>query len=255
MLYAIAPDAETIAYRLLPGNDPVLLIHGFGSNARQTWDDTGWSASLADAGRGALLVDLRGHGASGKPRAASAYRLTTFAADLCAVLDRVGLASADVIGYSMGTSVARALVRDAPFRVRRLVLGGVGPREQFRFWGVDAACRALLDGSSTGNAFADRILASAAAAPGADPAALAACVAGVAEEPLEAAPLGVPTLIVGGTDDPVAVGAEQFAAELDADFVPLPGRNHINALTARAFKNAALDFLAAAAAVRPARRA
>jgi pimeloyl-ACP methyl ester carboxylesterase len=71
---------------------------------------------------------------------------------------------------------------------------------------------------------------------------------------LEAAPLGVPTLIVGGTEDPVAVGAEQFAAELDADFVPLPGRNHINALTARAFKNAALDFLAAAA-VRPARRA
>jgi pimeloyl-ACP methyl ester carboxylesterase len=120
---------------------------------------------------------------------------------------------------------------------------------------VDAARRALLDGSSTGNTFADRVLASAAAAPGADPVALAACVAGVAEEPLDAAPLGVPTMVVGGTEDPVAVGAEQFAAELDADFVPLPGRNHINALTSRAFKNAAIGFVDVVAAVRPARPA
>lgn len=229
-----------------PGADPVLLVHGFATTGELTWESTGWVAALAEAGRGALVPDLRGHGASDAPHDPAAYSPDLLAEDLLIVLDEQGLDRVDVIGYSMGSWVALALVGLAPGRVRRLVVGGVGTVEQFAHWGVEAVRRAILEGADTLPADAPLapLLTSLREAPGVDREALAACAAGMAQHPLPLAST-VPTLVVAGDADPVARDADEAARLLGAELVLLPRRNHITALSARAFKQAALPFLGA----------
>ncbi|MGH1523717.1 alpha/beta fold hydrolase [Leifsonia sp. L25] len=229
-----------------PGAEPVLLVHGFATTGALTWESTGWVAALAEAGRGALVPDLRGHGASDAPHDPAAYSPNLLAGDLLAVLDEQGLDRVDVIGYSMGSWVALALVGLAPDRVQRLVVGGVGTVEQFAHWGVTAVQRAILDGADTLPADAPLapLLTSLREAPGIDREALAACAAGMAQHPLPLAST-VPTLVVAGDADPVAQDADEAARLLGAELVLLPRRNHITALSARAFKQAALPFLGA----------
>ena len=228
------------------GADPVLLVHGFATTGALTWEATGWVAALAAAGRGAVVPDLRGHGGSAAPHEPAVYSPDLLAGDLVAVLDEQGLDQVDVIGYSMGSWVALALAGRAPQRVRRLVVGGIGTVEQFGHWGVEAVQRAILEGADTlpaDNPLAP-LLSSLREAPGVDREALAACAAGMAQHPLPLAS-AVPTLVVVGDADPVAQDAEEAARLLGAQLVVLPRRNHVTALSARAFKQAALPFLGA----------
>jgi pimeloyl-ACP methyl ester carboxylesterase len=151
-LHAESVDGVLIAYRVHGAADaaaeageargdaalpPVLLVHGFASNARVTWEGTGWVSALLAAGRTAITLDLRGHGESDKPVDASSYAPALLGADLRAVLDSAGADAVDVVGYSMGNRVISALTEIAPERVRRVVIGGAGPRELFALWDLD----------------------------------------------------------------------------------------------------------------------
>jgi len=233
-----------------PGPDPVLLVHGFASTGALTWEATGWVAALAEAGRGAIVPDLRGHGGSDAPHDPSAYSPELLAQDLLAVLDEQDVDRVDAIGYSMGSWVSLALAGRAPERIRRLVVGGVGTVEQFGRWGVSAVQAALRDEASALDPASPLapLLASLRQAPGVDREALAACAAGMAAHPLPLAST-VPTMLVVGDADPVAQGAEEAARLLGAELVTLPKRNHVTTLSARGFKQAALPFLGAAARV------
>lgn len=229
-----------------PGADPVLLVHGFASTGALTWEATGWVQALAEQGRGAIVPDLRGHGASDAPHDPAAYSPELLARDLLAVLDEQDVDRVDAIGYSMGSWVSLALVGLAPERVRRLVVGGVGTVEQFGRWGVSAVQAALRDAPAALDPASPLapLLASLRQAPGVDREALAACAAGMAAHPLPLAST-VPTLLVVGDADPVAEGSEEAARLLGAELVTLPKRNHVTTLSARGFKQAALPFLAA----------
>jgi pimeloyl-ACP methyl ester carboxylesterase len=221
---------------------PVLLVHGFASNARVTWEGTGWVSALLAAGRTAITLDLRGHGESDKPVDASSYAPALLGADLRAVLDSAGADAVDVVGYSMGNRVISALTEIAPERVRRVVIGGAGPRELFALWDLDDARGVLLRGEPARNPVIEQVLRPAIAA-GADREALLACIEGVSGSPLSI-PGDIPTLFVAGENDPVPEGAQELALEWGSDFVSIPGRDHVSTLTARAFKTAAIEFLA-----------
>src|SRR4030095_14682446 len=69
-----------------------------------------------------------GHGESAKPHDAAAYEEGRMAADISAVLDALGIAQADIMGYSMGGYLAIRLMTDTPQRVRRAILAGVGEK-------------------------------------------------------------------------------------------------------------------------------
>lgn len=238
-----------------PGPDPVLLVHGFATTGALTWESTGWVDALAAAGRGALVPDLRGHGGSEAPHDPAAYSPTLLASDLRAVLDAEGLATVDVIGYSMGSWVSLALAGLVPEipagRVRRLVVGGIGTVEQFGNWGIPAVQAAIRHGVevSAPDFALGPLLASLRRAPGVDLDALAACVEGMGSHPLPLGPTGLPTLLVAGEVDPVAGDAEAAAEILGARLVRVPRRDHITTLSARAFKQAALPFLGIPASV------
>ena len=247
-LYAESADGVLIGYRLrgeqtadasLP---PVLLVHGFASNATVTWEVTGWVQALAEAGRAVITVDLRGHGDSDKPVDGASYSPELLGADLLAVLDSAGVQQADVIGYSMGNRVTSALATLAPERVRRVVIGGAGPKELFASWDLDEVRAVLQRDEWGGHPLIEQVLRPALDA-GADRDVLLAVIEGVAGSPL-AIPGDIPTLFVVGENDPVPAGVQQLALDWEADLVTIPGRDHVSTLTARAFKTAAVEFLA-----------
>jgi esterase len=92
-----------------------------GSSAT-TWN--GFAAALAGAGRRAIAIDARGHGAS--PRVAE-YTFATMVGDLLAFLDQHALDRVDLIGHSMGGGVAQLFAGRYPGRVRRLVVEETAP--------------------------------------------------------------------------------------------------------------------------------
>jgi pimeloyl-ACP methyl ester carboxylesterase len=87
----------------------------------------------------------------------------------------------------------------------------------------------------------------AAARPINDLEALACCILGEQTDLDDAAlaSIRVPVAIMAGDQDPLAKGAEELAGRIPgARHIAIEGRNHMNAVPARQFKSAALEFLA-----------
>src|SRR2546430_15321615 len=117
-------DQIEIAYLDEGEGDPIVLIHGFASTAAINWVHPGWVTTLTKARRRVIALDNRGHGESSKPYDPAAYQSATMAEDVRALLDHLGVARADVMGYSMGARIAAYLTLAHPDRVRSLILGG-----------------------------------------------------------------------------------------------------------------------------------
>src|ERR1700722_5846028 len=60
---------------------PVMLVHGFGTDARSHWDDSGLIRFLAARYR-VIAPDARGHGRSDKPHARHHYRMRNMCGDI-----------------------------------------------------------------------------------------------------------------------------------------------------------------------------
>jgi len=96
----------------------VVLIHGYPLSGR-AWDRQ--VPVLLEAGYRVITYDRRGFGKSSQP--ATGYDYDTFAADLSAVLDRLDLHDAVLVGHSMGTGeVTRYLGTYGSARVAKGVL-------------------------------------------------------------------------------------------------------------------------------------
>jgi 3-oxoadipate enol-lactonase len=101
------------------GDGPVvMLLHGWIASADLNW--YGAYGDLVDAGYRVLAIDHRGHGRG--LRQLVPFRLTDCAADAAAVLRKLELAPAIVVGYSMGGAVAQLVAREHPDVVAGLVL-------------------------------------------------------------------------------------------------------------------------------------
>jgi non-heme chloroperoxidase len=97
---------------------PVVLIHGYPLSGR-AWDKQ--VPMLLEAGRRVITYDRRGFGKSSQPT--SGYDYDTFAADLDALMEKLDLRDATLVGHSMGTGeVTRYLGAYGSARVARGVL-------------------------------------------------------------------------------------------------------------------------------------
>lgn len=101
----------------------VVLLHGFFG----TGDDFAATERRLSAHFRCVAVDLPGHGRSEAPPDPARYALSETAADLAALLDHFGRATASVVGYSMGGRSALAFAMHSPERVRSLVLESASP--------------------------------------------------------------------------------------------------------------------------------
>ena len=241
-------DGIEIAYLDEGEGEPILLIHGFGSSIAVNWASTGWIDTLKRDGRRVVAFDNRGHGRSQKFYDPALYRPALMARDAANLLDHLGIARADVMGYSMGARIAAFLALDRPDKVRSVILGGLGMALVEGMVDQDAIVAALdapsLDvvTDETG-----RIYRKFAEQTGADLKALAACMRGSRETipPERLAGIGAPVLIAVGTKDKVAGSATGLALLIPgAEVVEIPGREHLPATGDKVFKEAVLAFLA-----------
>jgi pimeloyl-ACP methyl ester carboxylesterase len=101
---------------------PVVCIHGLTANCR-CWD----SAAKQLFPRFQVVVpDLRGRGRSGRP--SKGYSVAHHVADLKCVLDHLGLATAIIMGHSLGAVITLAFAARYPERVTRAALWDGGGR-------------------------------------------------------------------------------------------------------------------------------
>jgi len=101
---------------------PVMLVHGLACGRRMWWRQ---KKSLAARYR-LIIPDLPGHGLSETPSDPHAYSEDVFADDLVALLDRLGIEQAALVGFSMGAGISLNLATRHSGRVSALVLTGVG---------------------------------------------------------------------------------------------------------------------------------
>jgi pimeloyl-ACP methyl ester carboxylesterase len=225
--------------------DPVVLVHGFASDYRLNWVGTRWQETLTGAGYHVIGLDCRGHGMSDKPHDTAAYALEHMAADVARLLDHLRIQSAHYVGYSMGARIGLQTMVDLPLRVRRAVLGGAGMGGAWHE--ADEIARAMR-GERTDSAVAKTFYDFASARPTNDLEALAACILGIQSD-LDLAQLSAikaPVLVVVGELDDIVRDVDRLVVSLPtAKLVTVPGRNHMSAVTAKEFKQSALEFLRA----------
>ncbi len=87
---------------------PVILLHGF----PETW--YAWRHQIPVLGQRYRLIvpDLRGYGATDKP--AAGYDKRTMANDIKALMDKLGIARAPIIGHDRGARVGLRFAKDHP---------------------------------------------------------------------------------------------------------------------------------------------
>ncbi len=108
-----------------PDARPLVLIHGYFSDAFTNWIRYGHAARIAAAGYRVIMPDLRAHGQSAKPHDPAAYPPDVLAKDGFALIAHLGLSDYDLGGYSLGarTSVRMLVGGAAPGRA---VIAGMG---------------------------------------------------------------------------------------------------------------------------------
>ncbi|MFE7131992.1 alpha/beta fold hydrolase [Streptomyces sp. NPDC057638] len=121
----------------------VLLLHGknFDGGA---WEPT--ARALAKAGHRVIVPDQIGFGRSSKP--ALDYSFELLAANTVALLDRLGVDRADVIGHSMGGMLAVRFALLHPGRTGKVVLANPVGLEEYR---------GLVPAHTTERLFADEL--------------------------------------------------------------------------------------------------
>jgi pimeloyl-ACP methyl ester carboxylesterase len=247
-----ASDGVRIAYiDIAPASgagDPVLLIHGFGSNHAVNWTSTMWVKTLTHAGYRAVALDNRGHGQSDKLYDPAAYTPTIMAEDARRLLDHLGINRADVMGYSMGARIAANLALNHPERVRSLLIGGLGIHlvegEGLPPGLADAMEAPSLDVLTDPT---ERMFRAFADQTKSDRKALAACMRGSRQNLSRAqvAQIYAPTLIAVGTKDHIAGSPHDLAALfLNARALDIPNRDHNVAVGDMNHKRGVLAFLA-----------
>ena len=236
-----------IAFLDQGAGEPIVLVHGFASNKDVNWVQPGWVETLTRAGRRAIALDNRGHGQSSKLYDPAVYHSATMAEDVRALLDHLGLARADVMGYSMGARIAAFLALNHPARVRALVLGGLGIR-LVEGIGLPGSIADALEARSLADVRepVGRIFRAFAEQTQSDLKALAACMRGSRQtlSRQQVAGIHVPVLVAVGTKDTVAGSAQTLAALIPgARALDIPERDHMLAVGDKVFKAGVLEFL------------
>jgi pimeloyl-ACP methyl ester carboxylesterase len=252
MLQEFLSDGVRIAYiDVAPeGSDlgePILLIHGFASSHRINWVNPRWVDTLSKAGRRVIAFDNRGHGQSEKLYDPAGYHPDVMARDAANLLDRLSIARADVMGYSMGARIGCFLALAEPGRLRSLVLGGLGAH-LVEGVGLPVGIAEAMEAPSLERltdpmqrmfrAFADQ--------NHSDRRALAACIRGSRQTLDEAEVSGIacPVMVAVGTRDEIAGDPHRLAAMFpDGEALEIPGRDHTRAVGDTAYTAGVLRFL------------
>ena len=220
---------------------PVVLVHGWGGSFTATWERSGFTALLADAGRSVIGVDLLGHGSAPKPHEPEAY------ADLTErIFDALPDGEVDAVGFSLGALTLLHAALAEPARFRRLVLAGIG-RNAFEH--DEQASRRIIEAIENGGDSEDnraRLFAQYASQPGNDPIALAAILKRIPSHTItddQLASITCPVLVAVGDGDFVLPADRLVDALPGATLTSLRRTDHFATPESFDFIDATLEFL------------
>ncbi len=115
---ALLPNGITLGYAEFgdPAGPPLVLVHGYTDTARD------WLPLVPYLPKSShlILVDIRGHGRSSTPDCC--YTRVDFAYDIKLLLDKLGIARADIVGHSLGSIITQTFAEYWPERTRKVVL-------------------------------------------------------------------------------------------------------------------------------------
>lgn len=244
-------DGVAIVFTVWAGADdlsPVVLHHGFTGDAERDWADTGVVAALLAAGRTVVAPDARGHGRSGKPHRADAYGEARMARDLGGLIDALGVAEIDLVGFSMGAVVSLIAATQEP-RIRRLVVVGVGAgaaelggvdREALP---VDVLAAALLAGPGAVVDPRAQMFVDGLAGRDVDRVAIAMQARAAHAAPIPLDRITAPTLVIAGDVDPFAQRPEVLAAAIPGARLEVVEGDHGGCITNPRFLELVRQFL------------
>lgn len=239
-------DGTRLAWHETGEGRPVVLIHGYFSDAATNWIRFGHAAAVAARGFRVIMPDLRAHGASEKPHAPDRYPPDALTRDGHALIAHLGLTDYDLGGYSLGArTTSRMLATGAT--PRRVIFSGMGLEGLLDTGRRAAHFRNILTRLGEHERGSPEWMAEAfLKTTKGDPVALL----GILDTFVDTAPEAIagfawPALCVNGADDDDNGSARALAEALpQARYVEVPG-NHMSAVTKPELGRAIADFLAA----------
>lgn len=117
---------QRIAYDVTGEGPAVVLLHWALVGNRRSWQAAGFVDALRNRFR-VICIDALGYGESDKPTNSEEYQLANIAGAIASVLDAEQLATAHVVGYSLGGWHTVGMLRHRPERLRSAVVGGWDP--------------------------------------------------------------------------------------------------------------------------------
>ena len=239
-------DGVRLAWREVGEGRPVVLIHGYFSDAWTNWIRYGHAEAIAAEGFRVIMPDLRAHGSSDKPHDAAAYPPDGLTRDGHALVAHLGLADYDLGGYSLGARTAsRMMVTGA--QPRRVVFAGMGLEGLTHTRRRVAHFRNILTNLGRHERGSPEWLAAAfLKTTGGDPLALLGVLETFVDTPAEAVRgFAQPTLVVAGAEDQDNGSAPDLAAALpDGRYAEVPG-GHMSSVVKPELGREMADFLAA----------
>ncbi|NHJ49687.1 MAG: alpha/beta hydrolase [Asgard group archaeon] len=117
----ISHNGVAINYEIFGTGDPLLLIHGLGSNAQD------WEPQISSFSKNyrVIAVDLRGHGESDKPK--GPYNIRQFADDCKQLLTELNINRVHILGLSLGCAVGYELAIHYPELIHSFIGVNMGP--------------------------------------------------------------------------------------------------------------------------------
>jgi pimeloyl-ACP methyl ester carboxylesterase len=242
--HLLAQDGVRLAVHELGEGRPLVLFHGFVSDAQTNWIKYGHAALLADAGFRVIMPDLRAHGQSEKPHIATSYPPDILAEDQFELINHLGLIDFDLGGYSLGgRTVARLLARDC--KPRRAIIAGMGLEGLIQTANRKAHFRNVFENINTHERGSPSFMAAAfLKTTGGDPLALNLLLDSFVDTPEETiSGFNLPIGVVCGRDDVDNGSADALANILpQGELLTVPG-NHMSAVVKPELGIAFRDFL------------
>lgn len=111
-----------ICYEIKGEGEPVLLVHGFGSEKES------WNAQFEPLSEHFKVIRFDNRGAGESERPNQPYLMEMFADDTAGLLDHLNIEKAHIIGWSLGGMIVQQFAVRYPERIKKIVLINTLPK-------------------------------------------------------------------------------------------------------------------------------